>query len=165
MTSTSSKPDLRHIGQDAFMEVLSVLLSLPATPRESSIDISHSDASDQITGTVQLAGHRISGNVQLRLPLPFAARAVQRLTGLDGNPGEANELAEDTAGEIANMVAGRVAAQLTAIGYPCTLSTPLVFRGVGSPLELEHGVDHAQAELLCDGHRLSIELECRYATA
>jgi CheY-specific phosphatase CheX len=165
MTPTSGRPDLCRIGGSAFTEVLSVLLSLPARIHEPLGDSHLSIAPEQITSKVHLAGQRLSGSVNLQLPLDFVSRAVQFLTGLDGDSREAKELQEDTAAELANMVAGRVAAQLAKDGYACTLGTPSVSRGAGLPVEIEPGMDYGQTDLVCDGHRLSIELKCRYATA
>jgi len=163
MTSASDKPDLQRIGQNAFMEVLSVLLSLPATVRNSSSQSPLSDAPDQITSTVVLAGQRLTGSVHVQLPLTFVAHAVHHLTGLDGATEEASAVLEDTAGELTNMVAGRVAAQLAADGYLCTLGTPSVTRGTSLPVETEPGMDYGRTDLFCDGHWLSLELKCRYA--
>ena len=75
----------------------------------------------------------------------------------------ANELQDDTAGELANMVAGRVAARLAADGYPCTLGTPSVSRSARLPIETQPGVDHGRTDLICEGHWLSLEIQCRYA--
>jgi CheY-specific phosphatase CheX len=164
MTSASGRPDLRRIGQSAFLEVLSVLLSLPATVENPSSRASAlSNAPDRVTSTVPLAGQRLTGSVHLHLPLAFVARAVRILTGLDRVEGETNGVMEDTAGELANMVAGRVAVQLAADGYPCTLGTPSVSRNVTLPIETELGMDFGRIELFCDGHWLSLELKCRYA--
>ena len=163
MTSASGRPDLRRIGQSAFLEVLSVLLSLPATVQNPSSHADLSNAPDQVTSMVPLAGQRLSGRVHLQLPLAFVARAVWILTGLDHAEGEANGVLEDTAGELSNMVAGRVAVQLAADGYPCTLGTPSVSRNVTLPMETELGMDFGRIDLFCDGHWLSLELKCRYA--
>jgi CheY-specific phosphatase CheX len=169
MTPASNRPDLRQIGESALREVLSVFLSLPATLRNSSSHSPspsaspHSAAPDQITSTVLLAGQRLSGSVHVQLPLAFAAHAVHLLTGLDPAAADANSVLNDTAGELANMVAGRVAVQLAAGGYPCTLGTPLVARSACFPIQTEPGVDRARTELFCEGHGLSLEVQCRYA--
>ncbi len=165
MTFDSHSPDLRHIGETAFTEVLSILLSLPATVRESPEQCDFPSARDCLTSSVFLTGHRLSGSVHLQLPVPFVAHAVSLLTGLHQDSPEACNLKEDTSGEIANMVAGRVAAQLATYGYPCTLSTPSVTLGVEIPAENQSGMDHGKTNLFCDGHWLSIELKCRYATS
>jgi CheY-specific phosphatase CheX len=163
MTAPAHKPDLRRIGESAFTEVLGVLLSLPATPGNSAGSSTVSPV--QITGTVPLAGQRLAGTVRLQLPRAFVAHAVRLLTGLDGHAAEADPVLEDTAGELANMVAGRVAVQLTSEGFPCSLGTPSVSRVACLANERSPGADLGQAALFCDGHRLSVQVECRYAPA
>jgi CheY-specific phosphatase CheX len=162
MTPTGNRPDLQRIGQSAFTEVLSVLLSLPATVGSSSSHSSLSSAPHPITSTVRLTGQRISGSAHVLLPLAFVTHAVHLLTGLDRAAPDTIALLDDTAGELANMVAGRAAAQLAAAGYPCTLGTPSVSRSAILPIETEQGTDHGRTELFCDGHWLALELECRY---
>ena len=161
MTTASNRPDLRRIGESAFTEVLSVVLLLPATVRNSAGQSSRSDAPDQITSTVLLAGQRLSGSVHVQLPLAFVAHAAHLLTDLDGAARDAVQ--DDAAGELANMVAGRVAARLAADGFPCSLGTPSVSRSPCLPIETEPGVDHGRTDLFCDGHWLSLKVQCRYA--
>jgi CheY-specific phosphatase CheX len=163
MTPAAHKPDLRRIGESAFTEVLGTLLSLPATVRESATDRPVSAAPDEISSSVLLTGQGLSGSVQLRLPQAFVAHAVRRLTGLDGDAGNANELQDDAAGELANMVAGRVASQLAVDGYSCKLGTPSVSRGARLTTESRNGVAHGRTDLICDGHWLSLEIQCCYA--
>jgi CheY-specific phosphatase CheX len=85
------------------------------------------------------------------------------LTGLAGDVGNANELQDDAAGELANMVAGRVASQLTADGYPCKLGTPSVSRCARLAAKNENGVAYGRSDLICEGHWLSLEIQCCYA--
>jgi CheY-specific phosphatase CheX len=158
MTSASNRPDLRRIGERSFTEVLGTFLSLPATPGDASNLPPVSVAPEQITSTVLLEGRQVSGAVHVRLPQAFVAEAIRSLTGLDG----AATVLEDAAGELANMVAGRVAKQLEAHGYPCNLGTPSVSRRAPVPTEPEPRDDHGQADLFCNGHWLSLELRCRY---
>ena len=159
MTRDSGTPELRRNGQSALAEVLRNLLSLPATPCDPT---SEDVPPDPITSRVLLTGPELSGTVILRLPRAFVLLAVRRLTGLDGAAAEANGLLDDTAGELANMVAGRVAAQLASHGHRCTLSTPSVSRSAALPIEILPGADRGCADLLCDGHRLSLVVQCRY---
>ncbi len=160
MIRTSHKPDLARIGERAFTEVLATFLSLPAIPRPSSAQQPPPEASNQLAATVLLSGNGLSATVQILLPAVFVAQAVKRLTGLQGSEGEA--LHEDTAGEIANMVAGRVAAHLAAEGYPCTLGTPSASRGAVPQVETRPGADQARIDLVCNGHCLSLHIQCRY---
>jgi CheY-specific phosphatase CheX len=163
MTAASHQPDLRRIGASAFTEVLGTLLSLSATVQESADDRPGSAAPDEISSSVLLTGQRLSGSVHLRLPQAFVAYAVRRLTGLDVDAGNANELQDDAAGELANMVAGRVASQLAADGYPCKLGTPSVSHSARLATKNQNGVAQGRTDLLCEGHWLSLEIQCCYA--
>lgn len=161
MSHASQKPDLARIGECAFTEVLATFLSLPAVPRTISVQERIPNASDQVAATVSLSGDGLSATVRILLPLAFVAQAVKHLTGLQGPEGEA--IHEDTAGEIANMVAGRVAAQLAAEGYPGTLGTPSVSRSASLPVEARPGTHPGRTDLVCNGHCLSLEIHCCYA--
>jgi CheY-specific phosphatase CheX len=163
MTRASSRPDLRRIGEGAFTEVLATQLSLPVTLCNSSGHSPPSEAPNEIASTVLLAGERLSGSVHIQFPQAFVEHAVHLLTGIDPTAADARAVLEDTAGELSNMVAGRVAVQLAAVGYPCTLGTPSVSRSAGLPKETEPGVDYGRTDLLCNGHCLSLEVRCRYA--
>ena len=145
------------------MEVLGTLLSLPAMVGNSATDSTLSDPPDQIISAVLLTGPRLSGTVQVQLPKDFVKFAFCRLTGTDAASADTNGLLDDTAGELANMVAGRVAAQLTVGGYPCTLGTPLVSRSAPLPIEPQAGAERGRTDLICEGHRLAVEIQCHYA--
>jgi CheY-specific phosphatase CheX len=161
MTPASVKPDLHRIGASAFTEVLDTLLSVPATVRESADD--RPAAPDEISSSVLLTSQRLSGSVHLRLPQAFVAYAVRRLAGLNDDAENTKELQDDAAGELANMVAGRVAAKLAADGYPCQLHTPSVSRGARSATKYQDSAAHGRIDLICEGHLLSLGIQCCYA--
>ncbi len=163
MTPASNPPNLHGIGERAFIEVLDTLLSLSATVRESADDRPVSAAPDEITSSVLLTGRRLSVSVHLRLPHAFIADVVRRLAGWEGDAGNACELQDDAAGELANMVAGRVANQLAADGYPCKLGTPSVSRIARLAARNQIGAASERTVLVCDGHWLLLEIHCCYA--
>lgn len=160
MTPAPDKPDLRRIGESAFTEVLSTLLSLPSTIQESASD--RPTAPDEFISSVLVTGERLSGNVQVRVPQTFVVDAVRRLLGVDSDAGNAGELQSDAVGELANMVAGRVASQLAEKGYPCKLGTPSVSRGSRLTTHDQSDVTHERTELICAGHWLALEIQCCY---
>lgn len=162
MTPASPSPDLARIGDAALAEVLHTLLSLPATVCDSADGSRISRAPELITSLVSLSGERLSGAVRLQLPSAFVAHTVKLLTGLDGDSVDGIAIQADAAGELANMVAGRVAAQLSAHGYSCRLGTPSVIRGAALPATREPGADYGRTNLLCSGHSLWLEIQCRY---
>ena len=162
MTLASNRPDLRRIGESSFKEVLGTLLSLSVTLPDSSKHSPISIASDQISSRILLTGPQLSGSVHIQLPEAFIARAVRVLTGFDGASGETKALLDDAAGELANMVAGRVAAGLATAGYPCSLGIPSVSHGAPLPIEIQSGEDHGRTAFMCDGYWLSLEVHCRF---
>jgi hypothetical protein len=87
------------------------------------------------------------------------------LTGIDEAAAERNGLLDDTAGELANMVAGGVATRLRENGYACTLGTPSVSRNACLPVENQATVERGRADLICEGHRLAVEIQCHYSAA
>lgn len=162
MTPASHQPDLSRIGQCALVEVLNTFLSLPATVDDSASSDRPSTTPGTITSRVPLSSQQVSAEVYLHLPAAFLAMAVELLTGLNRDSQEATALQEDTAGELANMAAGRIAAQLAASGYPCRLGTPSVVRNAALPFTPETGVAHGRTNLLCQGHSLWLDIDCRY---
>ena len=164
MTLAFERPDLGRIGESSFKEVLGTLFSRASIPPDASGHCPLPRGSDQITSSVLLAGPRFSGSVQLQLPRTFMMRLAHVLTGVDSAAGENDALLNDAAGELANMVAGRVAAGLATHGYPCTLGIPSVFTGALSPGELPPGADQGRTDLVYEGHWLSLEVNCHFAS-
>jgi hypothetical protein len=163
MTFPAAKPDLRRIGESAFQEVLSRLLSWSAAAQTSTGRTLGTDAPPPITGSVSLEGQKVSGTVRIELPEGFVARAVLQLTGLAPAAGGTPLTSDDLAAEIANMVAGRVAALLGTEGYPCRLGIPSVSHKSLGRSETRTGMECGRTELVCEGRPLSIEIQCRYA--
>jgi CheY-specific phosphatase CheX len=165
MTLAANKPDLRCIGAGAVTEVLGTLLSLAAAVADSASQALSGGEPDLITSRVGLTGPRISGSVMVQFPEAFLTMAVRRLTGAEVGTGDPTALRDDAAGELANMVAGRVATQLAAVGFPCNLGTPALSRGGFPRIESDPGLDRGLIEFLCDGQRLSLEIRCRYVVS
>lgn len=162
MTPASTRPDLARIGECALAEVLKTFLSLPAIVCDSAGGSLLCTAPEPINIRVPLSGQRLSGSVNLQLPPAFVAHAVKLLTGLDGDSVDGIAIQSDAAGELANMVAGRVAAQLAVNGISCSLGTPSVVRSAALPTTTEPEADYGRTNLLCAGHSLWLEIECRY---
>ena len=165
MTRPAHRPDLHRIAESAFRDVIDSLLPEPSTSPDPSRARPDAPAADRINSSVPLVGRALSGIVQLRLPGAFLHRAFRALTGLEAAAAGAPALLDDAAGELANMVAGRVAARLAAEGYPCDLGNPSVSRHAPprGPGAAPTGVDQGRADLFNEGHWLSVEIDCRFA--
>ena len=151
-------PDLGPIAARALREVLTTQLRFLATESDL-VDWSIAAEREQsLVGAIKLTGPRVSGDVQLELPDGF----VTLVTGLFLGRRAANvEESADMTGELCNMLAGRVAADLSAAGYTSTLSTPTVSRG---PM-LEPDVSGARicrSGWTCEGHLLTVMLKITF---
>ena len=149
-------PNLVPIAARAITEVLATQLKLPA--KESGmVEWQSADQSEQcLIGTVKLTGGRVSGDVHLELPEGFTAEVMARLLG----PGVAqSDDGADVTGELCNMLAGRVAADLDAAGYPSILSTPKVSRGRRLPPDIVPGAQICRSIWTCEEHLLTVTLQ------
>jgi len=81
---------------------------------------------------VSINGEKISGTVLLQVPEALAQRVTEIMLG---SQGDAEEI-RDVTGELCNMIAGRVKAELHASGFPATLGTPTVSIGQRIALQL-----------------------------
>ncbi|MBX3734924.1 MAG: chemotaxis protein CheX [Verrucomicrobiae bacterium] len=160
MSAASNVPDLRGISSRALVEVLEALVSLSAMEVRRAVGTAGGVAGPGFGATVAMCGERISGEVHLDLPESFAREASARLLGpFDATSADATQLM-DFAGELANMVAGRMAASLDAAGFPCRLGTPVVGCGPGRRGSSELDAGGTQTDWICEGHRLTLEVRC-----
>ena len=60
------------------------------------------------------------------------------------------------------MLAGRVAAILSAAGYSSQLSTPTVVRGHRLELEISPGAKTCRSAWTCEEHLLTVALQFRF---
>ena len=166
----SSVSDLAQVARDAVPAVLREFLGLAAT-EAAGADAATARSSDvELCATVPLAGPEASGHVCLRLARGFALLALRQLHG--GSPSGSFEEHEvrDFAGELCNLLAGRVAAELARVGEVCKLGVPEVVIGAdtlvaGRPAGGTTPSDPSPASALrsctiwsCAGHRLTLDL-------
>jgi hypothetical protein len=133
MPPSISNNELDLIAAAALQSVLAGQFQLPARPA-SSAEVAQSKAAGPAwTGSVELQGEELAGRVWLQSPGPW----IESLNGSLGNGGADPAAREgeclDLAGELCNMMAGRIAAGLAAAGCRYTLSTPTVIRAAPPP--------------------------------
>lgn len=163
MTRPSAPPDLRRIGEHALAEVLGAFLALPSQSIDPACERSLAASTGTVAGTVGLAGPRLAGRIRFESPPAFLTHVLRLLAGPRDAASAAGAPLEDVAGELANQVAGRVAAQLTAAGVTCFLSSPDLSRASPPADAPRAGTRSARVEALCAGHRLSLELDLAFA--
>ena len=153
-------PELGWVSASAITEVLATQFKLSAiasTPADTPV----ARAPEQyLIGSVTLSGGRVSGNVHLQLPEAFAAKLTALLFGRSASVTDVS--AADVTGELCNMLAGRVAAILSAAGYSSNLSTPTVVRGQQLELEISPGAKACRSDWTCEGHLLTVALQFKF---
>jgi CheY-specific phosphatase CheX len=147
-------PEMGSVTASALAEVLATQFKLSAISAPD--DKSNANQTEQyLVGSVELTGGLFSGYVQLQLPEAFVAKLTAALLG----PYAANVTDEDAAditGELCNMLAGRIAATLTAAGYSSILSIPTVARGRRAEFENAPGAKTCRTSWTCEGHLLKV---------
>jgi CheY-specific phosphatase CheX len=147
-------PEMGSVTASALAEVLATQFKLSAISAPD--DKSNANQTEQyLVGSVELTGRLFSGYVQLQLPEAFVAKLTAALLG----PYAANVTDEDAAdvtGELCNMLAGRIAATLTAAGYSSILSIPTVARGRRAEFENAPGAKTCRTSWTCEGHLLKV---------
>ena len=150
-------PELGRLTANAITEVLATQFKLSAIASVPADKPVTGTPEQCLVGSVKLTGGRVSGDVHLQLPEAFIARLVT-LLGRSATS-VTDESAADLAGELCNMLAGRVAATLAAAGYSSNLSTPTVVCGRRLELEISPGAKTCRSDWTCEGHLLTVALQ------
>ena len=122
--STTPLGDLSAASGRALREVFSKQLKLVI--RESKIEANPPVVHGNLLhASVSINGERLSGSVLFQVPEVLAEKVTEIMLGSRGNVDEIR----DVTGELCNMIAGRVKAELHAGGFPGILGTPTVSVG------------------------------------
>jgi CheY-specific phosphatase CheX len=151
-------PELGRVTASAITEVLATQFKLSAIASISADKPVTCTPEQCLIGSVTLTGGRVSGGVHLQLPEAFVAKLTALLLGRSATS-VTGESAADVTGEFCNMLAGRVAAILSAAGYSSNLGTPAVVRGHQLELEVSPGAKTCRSDWTCEGHLLTVALQ------
>ncbi len=91
--------------------------------------VSNQFTTDDLTAIIGISG-RIEGNVLYGFSNETALAVVRRMIGEDVESYR-NELGLSAIGEIANMITGNAATQLSQAGFPCDISPPAIVASPG----------------------------------
>jgi CheY-specific phosphatase CheX len=163
MKPLPSAEALHRFGGNALTEVLLAWLQFPATELASGSQPA-TLPEPALLITVTWHGDTLSGAVQLVVPDAFANHAAQVLLGSD-SAAPTDALRRDLCGELANIVAGRIAADLRSAGHSSTLGTPTV-----TPISLPfagdaHSPDSSFSVWRCQGFPIGLHVRCQPSPA
>lgn len=125
--------DLERIAATALQEILSsvfaesVTATAPAAIEDATAD------PERVAAVAGFAGPRAQGTISLNLPHAWLKRLAGTVTGGNGDDELEDSDVRDLAGELCNMLAGRITAALAGVGIASVLRTPEVRRGWAPP--------------------------------
>ena len=124
-------PDFEQIAGEALGGVLATRFKL--NPVSVSLDEIPEAPGDVLwmTSSVNLEGTQAQGSVHLQISESLLERINESLGDCSHEPSARESELADLAGELCNMVAGRIGAGLAAAGHLFTMGTPTVLRGWG----------------------------------
>lgn len=141
-------------------EVLQPWLNLTVVAVEPGVCVPAEGTGPGWQAAVALCGEKITGEVRLHLPYGFVREAWGRLLGEAGADSGDPGAHRDFAGELANMIAGRVATVLGEWGCPCQLGTPVISFSEVRPGFRPATPEAIRTEWICAGHWLTLDLQC-----
>jgi CheY-specific phosphatase CheX len=137
MIPMNSDLDLDPIAAEALRDVFTSRFE-PQLVRVSLDEIPEAPGDTSwLISTVNLEGSQARGSVHLQVSESLMDLLNKSLGDCSDDPSERENERADLAGELCNMVAGRIGAGLATAGHLFTLSTPDVYRGRA----LETGTD------------------------
>lgn len=151
---------MRRAAGRALAEVLNAWLNVSVDAVEPGTHASAEGTGPGWHASVALFGERMTGEVVLHLPEGFVQESWRRLFGESGTDPGACEAHRDFAGELTNMVAGRVATSLGESGCPCQLGTPVVSFSKVRPEFRAEAQEAVRTEWICAAHWLTLDLRC-----
>lgn len=129
MTPMNSCLDLDPIAAESLRDVFATRFERQLV-RVSLDEISEAPGdAPWLISTMNLEGSQARGSVHLRVSESLMNLLNTSLGDCSNDPFERESELADLAGELCNMVAGRIGAGLAAAGHLFTLSTPTVYRG------------------------------------
>ena len=152
-----SHKQLNRIAAAAIEAVLTGQFKLKAHPAGCDEVVQGAAGERFLNSAVELHGENSHGRVSLKVPVPW----LESLNASLGDSSEDSALRAgelmDLAGELANMIAGRIAAGLAETGRTCTLSTPSV--APNPQPQRESGGEISETCWTCAGGELTLKVE------
>jgi len=137
--------------------VFETMLSMKAVPAPAD-----ELTGERVTGTVGMAGEKVTGLVYLHLSAPFAGQATAAMLGLPPEEPLGQSDINDVTGEVTNMIAGGLKSWLCDHGAPCALTTPAVIRGTSFAITAKPGVEYLLLGFECNQSRGLIEVHVKF---
>jgi len=140
--------------------VFDTMLTMKATPCPAI----HPNelAGERVTGSVGMAGEKVTGQIYLHLPASFAIHATATMLGMKIEEISGHAEVNDVIGEVTNMIAGGLKSWLCDAGAICALTTPAVIRGTSFAITPKPGVELVSLAFECGNTRGLVEIHIKF---
>lgn len=150
------KMNLDDMVQSAVVDVFGGAFGLPMTAEPAGALVLNGEP--HVAGAVGFIGD-MTGVVYIYCTTRMARKIASRSMGLDEAGPEADDMVNDTVGEIANMVVGGVKAKLFDEGVQTVLTIPSIVRGSNFVIECVSNTERAVRSFRsADGHQVVTEV-------
>lgn len=158
MIPMNSSPDLAPIAAEVLRDVFATRFEQHLVPVSlDEIPEAPGDA-PWLISTVNLEGSQARGSVHLQVSESLMDLLNASLGDCSNDPFERESELADLAGELCNMVAGRIGTSLAAAGHLFTLSTPTVCRGCALGKETDVNKWSSDTGWTCAGGTLTLTI-------
>jgi len=158
MMPMNSDLDLDTIAAEALREVFATCFDLQPIPVSLDEMPQVPDDALWLIGSVNLEGSQARGSVHLQVSEGLMDLLNASLGDCSNDPFERESELADLAGELCNMVAGRIGTSLAAAGHLFTLSTPTVCRGHALGKETDVNKWSSDTGWTCAGGTLTLKI-------
>ena len=124
--------DLEALLKAAVTEVFGTMLSLPIQMEDCFAPVETEEGT--VAGAVGFIGNP-TGVIYVYAPLSLAKTMTIKLTGATLDEIEADELTNDSMGELTNMIVGHLKSRLSDRGHSCVTTIPSIVRGTNFCIE------------------------------
>lgn len=157
MTLDTEKLKLHKMAALAMAEVMTTQLNINVEEINDLKDLENSHPC--VKAHVIMQGVKFKGEVLLQIPEDYVRQVAQRIFGFNTTTEVSTNDLKDVVGELSNMIAGRVAAELAVEGLTCTLIPPVSYIGPRQKIINNSGAHLSQTYWLCDHHLITLEVK------
>lgn len=159
MSTQTQTLDVQPFMNKHLVDVFETMLSLRAEPRPEMTD---SNFTTRVTGSVGFGGESVTGAVYLHLSGAFAIHCTSLMLGLSAEELNSENDVNDVVGEMTNMLAGGLKSTLCDLGNSCAVSTPAIIRGTSYEIEALPDVQRHLLPFISDGNYVLVEVHIKY---
>jgi chemotaxis protein CheX len=156
--NTTSEFNTSQTLTDLVPNVLATMASLTAQPDPEG---GPQPGNNRVSGTIGIAGDRVTGAIYVHLPQPLAFLVVNAILGNPAEQSVSDGDLNDVVGELTNMVGGGFKSALCDADWPCAMSTPAIIRGAYA-IEVAHELRAEISQFQCAGHHFTVEVHIKF---